>query len=179
MPQGQDAIDALIGELGLREPGPQETAVPRIYCDPHWNTVGASLRLDSKKVPSIFLKMPVSRLGQIMSDVCFAVADCRQQATRGGEAFDSSYLIGFIEYMKNEYFAARSSSVFLCVSVEKVKEDLQALKEVRKNSKKYERLNEFIEGLEAGLRSDPAVDWITRCGGPECDVSGEKSPPQG
>ena len=63
---------------------------------------------------------------------------------------------------------------------EEVKEDILCLEAVKRHDESGS-IKVFLDTLKAGLRNDPTVDWITRCGGPAYSVSdsGNSTPQSG
>ena len=166
MPNPNDAMDDLIDRLGLR--GDKETASPtpvrrpRSLCDSRWRIISASLRESPEGVLSIYLKLPATKLMDITMGIAFTLnpSDTAALPTAVVE-----YLQGLLEFLKKELSASRAPSIFLCIPVEEIERDLISL-EVIAGPSEANPVREFITAVEAGLRNDPNVDWVARCGGP-------------
>jgi hypothetical protein len=173
--KANEALEALMEDLGLRAEGEPEPPVPqRRYislCDIDWKKISASLRKDPDGTPSIYLKLPASKLGEIIHLIAMVIGPEVQNIVDTAASRGSiKYLQGLLDFLRQERAASSSPSIFLRIPVEEVERDLLSLKDVG-GFGKNNPVGEFIAALEAGLRNDSTVDWIARCGGPADNVS--------
>lgn len=173
MPKSNDAINTLIDKLGLRldgEPAPPTLAHRRrTLCDSQWKSISASLRESPEGVLSIYLKLPADKLWEIVLEITYYTQALPSQ----GEV--QEHLTALMNFFKKEYKASLDPSIFLRIPVEEVKKDILSLEAVIDSSKSTSG-KDFIAAVEAGLRNDPKVDWITRCGGPAYVVPNDADP---
>ncbi len=127
--------------------------------DPDWKMISASLR---KGV--LYVKMPVAiavLLGAAWKTVSarFHERDILE-IHRNDALFKliGDELEGSIEY--------GIGSVFYSTPIDVCEKDIEALKTFADKDTST-LFQSFVDALEAGLKSDPAVDWITRVGGPK------------
>ena len=162
-------IDELIDELGLRVDEEPTPPMPvrryRSLCDARWKKISASLRNDPDGKPSIYLKLPSSKLWEIVLEMTYYDHSLSYQ----GE--DQAHLAALQDFFRQEYKASMAPSIFLRIPVEEIKKDILSLKAVADFSSRSTSVEDFIAAVEAGLRNDPDVDWIARCGGPADSVS--------
>ncbi len=168
MPDPIDALDSLIDEMGLR--GNEEPTPPRArrryrsLCDPQWKLISASLRENPEGTLSIYLKLPATKLWEIIVGVAYYTqALPSQDGTQ-------KHLVALLDFFRHEHKSSMAPSIFLCVPVEEIKKDIAFLQPIADTSRNTS-VEDFIAAVEAGLRNDKAVDWITRCGGPAYIVS--------
>jgi hypothetical protein len=168
-------IEMLINNLGLRDEETEPIAPPLRHstlCDPAWKKISASLRKDPSGTPSIYLKLPASKLEEIIWGIKIALESSDTAALLAASV---EYLQGLLDFLRLERAASMAPSIFLRIPVKEVERDLLSLKDVG-GFGKDNPVGEFITALEAGLRNDSTVDWIMRCGGPADDVSGNVDP---
>jgi len=162
-------LDELIEELGLEageEPTPpMPVRKYRSLCDPRWRKISASLRKDPDGKPSIYLKLPSSKLWEIILEITHYTQSLPSQG-------EDLHLVALKKFFSQEYKASLAPSIFLRIPVEEIKRDILSLKVVADSSKDTSA-EVFIAAVEAGLRNDPDVDWIVRCGGPSDSVSND------
>jgi hypothetical protein len=72
-------------------------------------------------------------------------------------------------FLRTELYRATNQSLFVAVSSAEAEEDIKNLRLVEAQDD-TELVRKFRECLEAGLRNDPQVDWISRVGGPKPDA---------
>ncbi len=174
MPKSNDAMDALIDKLGLRlddDPAPTRRSGRRnlTLCDSQWKLISASLRESPEGVLSIYLKLPADKLWEIVLEIIYYTQALPAQSKV------QEHLTALTNFFKREYKASSEPSIFLRIPVEEIKKDILSLKPVADYSKGTS-VEDFIAAVEAGLRNDPKVDWITRCGGPAYVVSKDADP---
>ena len=177
MPKSNDKMEALIDKLGLRladsEPGPPTTRrIGRRHmplCDSQWKSISASLRESPEGVLSIYLKLPADKLWEIVLEITYYTQALPSQSKV------QEHLTALMNFFKREYKASMDPSIFLRIPVEEIKKDILSLKAVADQAR-GPSVEDFIAAAEAGLRNDPKVDWITRCGGPAYVVSNETDP---
>jgi len=176
--KANDALEALMDSLGLRDEGEPVPPAPlplhryRSLCDAAWKEISASLRKDPDGVPSLYLKLPASKLGEIIHLLAVAISpEVQKIVDTAASAGSIEYLQGMLDFLRQERDASSSPSIFLRIPVKEVERDLVSLKDVG-GFGKNNPVGEFITALEAGLRNDSTVDWITRCGGPADEVLG-------
>lgn len=161
-------LDELIEELGLEageEPTPpMPVRKYRSLCDSRWKKISASLRKDPDGKPSIYLKLPSSKLWEIILEITYYSQSLPSQ----GKV--QEHLTALLDFFRQEYKVSSSPSIFLRIPVEEIKKDILSLKVVADFSE-HSSVEDFIAAVEAGLRNDPDVDWIARCGGPTDSVS--------
>jgi len=178
MGHSTDAVDALIKELGLRpkEVSPDATSQHLVTYDPSWKSISASLRVSPEGVLSIYLKLPASKLWDIVMGISYVLAAHAQALN-----LDKIARIGVLhKFLRQEHDASMAPSIFLRIPVKEVEVDILCLAEVSKHDT-VGAIGTFLGALRAGLRTDPTVDWITRCGGPAYIVSdsGNSTPQSG
>lgn len=155
-----NAIDELIEKMGLRPETvtPVVTGQRLITYDPLWKLVSASLRVSPEGVLSIYLKLPSSALQDIVMGITYARAMSNQDAETGD-------LPTLHEFLQQELAKSMAKSIFLRIPAEEVERGVLSLEAVSERDKSGS-IRAFVGALKAGLRNDPAADWITRCGGP-------------
>ncbi len=180
MPNPNDAMNDLIDRLGLREdeetapPTPAQRYIP--LCDRLWKEISASLRVSPEGIPSIYLKLPASKLGEVIHMIAFMISDEAQKLVdTAASAGSIEYLQRLLDFLRQERAASGAPSIFLRIPAKEVEGNLLSLKDVG-GFGKNNPVGEFITALEAGLRNDSTVDWIARCGGPSDDASENADP---
>lgn len=170
-----DAVEALIQRMGLRDSASEETPPgPRqVSCDPLWKRISASLRRDPNGVPSLYLKLPATTLWQIILGINHVLAGAGI-----GDGARDVVLEELYSFLYQEHARSAAPLIFLRIPVVDVEKDIESLKTVQEWDKSG-YIRAYLEALQAGLRNDPEVDWISRCGGPACDVSLDPTPHDG
>ncbi len=133
-------------------------------CDPGWQEFGASLRKDQ-----LYVKMPLKKAGVLLDAIDIA-------GFMTGDLDDPSPAEGLLAFLRAEMNRATNQSLFYVVSVDEVKKDIEQLSLIEPKDR-IGLIQRFRVTLEAGLRNDPKVDWITRVGGPKPDPSPDSSEP--
>ena len=176
MPKSNDAMEALIDKLGLRvdeDPAPTRRLGRRHMplCDSQWKLISASLRESPEGVLSIYLKLPATTLWEIVLEITYYTQALPSQS----KIQEHQHLAALMSFFRQEYKASLDPSIFLRIPVEEIKKDILSLKAVADQAR-GPSVEDFIAAVEAGLRNHPAVDWITRCGGPAYVVSKDVGP---
>ena len=114
---------------------------PRPWQDPNWTEISASLRKGT-----LYVKMQKSKASSIVHILQDADQDLlRKKIQDSGMAFVFSG------------------------STDDWNEDLITLKKIRVTESSG-GVEDLIQAVEAGLRNEPRVDWISRIGGPPRDA---------
>lgn len=171
MPNSNDAMDDLIDRLGLR--GDKETASPtpvrrpRSLCDSRWRIISASLRENPEGVLSLYLKLPATKLMEIILEITFYTRTFLplQDGDLKHQAAHLENLEALLKFFRQEHKASTAPSIFLRIPIDEVEKDILSLKVVAEIDRNTSTAD-FVAAAEAGLRNDPNVDWVARCGGP-------------
>lgn len=125
--------------------------------DPNWQQIAASLRKEQ-----LYVKMPIAKaraVCMVWQIVSQTITGSPEHIARLNEAFN---------LLEEETVGSQTygiKSVFYMVSVDQCERDIEALASfVEEDASGV--LRSLKEALEAGLRSNPEVDWIARVGGP-------------
>ncbi len=133
-------------------------------CDPGWQEFGASLRKDQ-----LYVKMPLKKAQALIIAVDMA-------GFMTGDLEDVSPAEGLLSFLRGELRRATNQSIFYVIPVTEVKKDIEQLILIEPKDR-IGLIQRFRVTLEAGLRNDPQVDWITRVGGPKSDPSPDSPEP--
>ena len=161
----EDPIDELIETLHLRsdsDPPPRSKKKAAGLVDPLWKLPSVSLRQVPGGEPTLYLKMPTPKLWDIIMSITYA-----RNLMVGDELGTLPFLHDFL---RAEHSQAKGVCVFLGLIAEVAERDILALEAAQVHAPNG-TIDAFIHLLRAGLRNDPAFDWITRCGGPAYNVS--------
>ncbi len=122
-------------------------------CDPHWTQFSASLRQGQ-----LYVKMPVSSGTALVTHLEIASV-----------VSESDVVQPLINFLRGELDRRTNPSLYYAVSVTEAEQDIEAVRAVEASLSEPRFVTAFRKSLEAGLRNDPSVDWITRVGGPMSD----------
>lgn len=127
--------------------------------DPRWQMISASLRKGQ-----LYVKMPIAKARALM--MVWQIISSATKLTHDQKLVDRVNTA--FKLIEDEAVGSQTygiASVFYMVSDAECQEDIDALMSFVAEDKTG-ILQSFKEALEAGLRSDPEVDWIARVGGP-------------
>lgn len=122
-------------------------------CDPRWREFSASLRKGQ-----LYVKMPTGSGTALVTTLEIA-----------GVVSKSDAVDPLISFLRSEIQRHTNPSLYLAFSIAQAEQDVKAVRVVEDCLADSRFLVRFREALEAGLRNDPSVDWITRVGGPRPD----------
>lgn len=131
---------------------------PAREVDPRWKEFSASIR---KGV--LYVKMPAEKANLLVLSM-----QCLRALKEMGEEISLGNLHTQEVFLREQVEAATNPSVFISVTAENVREDIETLRSIEERDQAG-ILRSYREVLEKGLRNEPAVDWITRMGGPKAD----------
>ncbi len=123
-------------------------------CDPRWQEFGASLRGDQ-----LYVKMPLKKAGVLLIAIDIA-------GFMTGNIDDPSPTEELLVFLRGEIRRATNQSLFYVIPIDQAKKDVEQLILIEPQAR-ISIIKKFRNTLEAGLRNDPQVDWITRVGGPK------------
>lgn len=140
--------------------------------DPRWQEKSASLR-DGK----LFVKMPLTQ-ARMLRAVLLHVLQVLDLEEDDDSRESKIHLTGYTSWLSDEVevvAAANQTSVVYAATLDYATKDAEYIGKA-KGLDQTGILSHFHRILEAGLRSDPEVDWIARVGGPNRDFTGLEQP---
>ncbi len=136
--------------------------------DPQWQEYSASLRKGS-----LYVKLPRTQ-ARMLSGALERVLQALERKDCINLSESKTYLTRYAKFLKDEIDKALVVSqpmVIYAATLDYATDDAKHLRLVE-HLDLTATLVPFQRCLEAGLRGDPEVDWVTRVGGPKPDLSG-------